>query len=58
VDRGQGDDQPLYGAGGHPLGGADLGVGHRQQAGLGFAGLQAYSGVGEDKAAFFFEPEQ
>ena len=49
VDRGQGDDQALCGADGHSFDGADLGVGHRQQAVPGIAGFQARGGVGEDQ---------
>ena len=58
VNGGQGDDQPLCGADGHPFDGADLGVGHRQQAVPGVAGLQAGDGVGEDQAALLGKPEQ
>jgi hypothetical protein len=39
MDRGQGDDQPLRGAGGGLLDGPDLGAGHRQQAAAGVAGV-------------------
>lgn len=57
VDSGQGDDHPLCGADGHPLDSADLGVGHRQQAVPGIAGLQARGGVGENQAALLGKPE-
>ncbi|HJY02781.1 MAG TPA: hypothetical protein VJ351_18390 [Streptosporangiaceae bacterium] len=57
VDGGQGDDQPLCGADGCLFDGADLGVGHRQQAVPGITGLQAGGGVGEDQAALPGEPE-
>ena len=58
VDRGQGDDQPLRGAGGGLFDGPDLGVGHRQQAAAGIGGRQPRGRVGEDQAAFPGEPEQ
>jgi hypothetical protein len=36
---------------------ADLGVGHRQQAGFDATGFEARGGVGEDEGAFLGEAE-
>src|ERR1035441_5474933 len=57
VDGGQGDDQRMAGVGDGLLDGPDLVLGHRQQAGLRDAGLQALGGVGEDQPALPGEPE-
>jgi hypothetical protein len=58
LDRGQGDDEALRGAGGCLFNGPDLSVGHRQQAAAGVASFQAQGRVGEDQSAFLREPEQ
>jgi hypothetical protein len=52
VDRGQGDDESLCRADGHPFDGADLGVGHRQQAVPSVTGLQARGGLVKTRPRF------
>jgi hypothetical protein len=58
MDGSQGNDQPLCRVAGGLLHSADLGVGHRQQAGFDATGFEARGGVGEDEGAFLGEAEQ
>lgn len=58
VDGGQGNDEPLRWSDGELFDGADLGIGHGQEAAFTVRAGEARGGIGEHDAALGDEPEQ